>query len=547
MMIDLTQKPFYLTKKQSTEIIEQASHLTDEEKIGQLFCLLGSIYSDDELERLVSDYHVSGFLFRPMPASELQKKWARLDQIAKFPLFKAANLEEGGYGANEEGTYFANPLQVAAANDLEITKKFAKVCAVEGIAAGCNWNFAPVSDIDFNYRNPITNVRTYGSDVQKVVDNVKCYVQTLQECGMAAACKHFPGDGVDFRDQHLHPTYNTLSTEEWYASYGRVYKEAIDVGLLSVMIGHIVQPALEKQMNDQLELADMLPASQSKELLSGVLRGKLDFNGVIITDATIMGGYCMTLPRKEALTASINAGCDMFCFSTDFYEDYEYLLEALHDGTLAKNRLDEAVIRILALKKKLELMAKPQDLIEATVWRNECADKSITLVKDIQHLIPLNQKKFPHIELTVVGKDEVAEGYSISSLAENYFKSQGFNVSHYHPLEDDLHGTSQLSKDKLRLILVNCPTASNQTTVRINWSPKHALDMPRFVDEETYAMISLNNPYHLQDAPRVRTYINAYSPTKASVLASFDKLLGYSKFEGESPVDAFCGLADTHL
>ena len=169
------------------------------------------------------------------------------------------------------------------------------------------------------------------------------------------------------------------------------------------------------------------------------------------------------------------------------------------------------------------------------------------MVKDIQHLIPFDRERFPQIEITVVGEDEIAEGYKISLLAENYFKSQGFEVSHYHPLEDDLHGTSQLSKDKLRLILVNCPTASNQTTVRINWSPKHALDMPRFVDEETYAMISFNNPYHLQDAPRVRTYINAYSPTKASVLASFDKMLGYSPFVGVSPVDAFCGLVDTHL
>lgn len=546
-MINLTQKPFYLTEEQSAEVIQLANRLTDEEKVGQLFCLLGSIYSDDELNRLVSDYHVSGFLFRPMPADDLQKKWARLDQLTQIPLLKAANLEEGGYGANEEGTYFANPLQVAATNDLEITRKFAKVCAVEGKAAGCNWNFAPVSDIDFNTQNPITNVRTYGSDVQTVVDNVKCYVQTLQQNGMAAACKHFPGDGVDYRDQHLHPTYNSLSAADWYASYGRVYSEAIDVGLLSVMVGHIVQPALEKEINAKLEIADMLPASQSKQLLSGVLRGKLGFNGLIITDATIMGGYCMSLPRKAALTASINAGCDIFCFSTDFYEDYGYLLEALHDGTLSRERLDEAVIRILALKMTLESMSYPQETIESIAWRNECADKSITLVKDIQHLIPFDRERFPQIEITVVGEDEIAEGYKISLLAENYFKSQGFEVSHYHPLEDDLHGTSQLSKDKLRLILVNCPTASNQTTVRINWSPKHALDMPRFVDEETYAMISFNNPYHLQDAPRVRTYINAYSPTKASVLASFDKMLGYSPFVGVSPVDAFCGLVDTHL
>ena len=96
-------------------------------------------------------------------------------------------------------------------------------------------------------------------------------------------------------------------------------------------------------------------------------------------------------------------------------------------------------------------------------------------------------------------------------------------------------------------MLVNLPTASNQTTVRINWCKKHALDAPRFVNEEKIAMISLNNPYHLQDAPRVKTVINAYSPTWDALKASLDKLMGKSRLCGISPVDAFCGLPDAQL
>ncbi|WP_303972175.1 glycoside hydrolase family 3 protein [Streptococcus merionis] len=545
--MDLTKRPFYLSNQDIFTIETQVKHMSDEEKIGQLFCLLGSIYSDDELDRLVTDYHVGVFLFRPLPLKELEAKWARLDSLTKYPLVKAANLEEGGIGANSQGTYFANPLQIAAADDNKITEYFATICAVEGIQAGCNWNFAPVSDIDFNYLNPITNVRTFGSDPDKVAEHVATFVKTSQKVGMAVACKHFPGDGVDYRDQHLHPTYNTLSVDDWYASYGNVYQATIKEDLLSIMVGHIVQPALEQAIDPEKSPEDYLPASQSKALLSGILRGELDFNGLIITDATIMGGYTMTMPRKEALTATINAGCDMFCFSTDVYEDMTYLKEALVEGCLDRQRLDEAVIRILAFKTRLEQLRTTTPQIDVASWRREAADKAITLIKDTQNLIPVTQNRFPKIRLSLVGHDELSEGGRLSQVARDYLVNKGYEVSFYEPLNDDLHGTANLPQDTLNLILVNCPPASNQTTVRINWSSKHALDMPRYVEEETYAMISFNNPYHLQDAPRIPTYINAYSPTKDTIEASLEKLLGQSDFKGISPVDAFCGLVDTHF
>lgn len=116
-----------------------------------------------------------------------------------------------------------------------------------------NWNFAPVVDIDMNFRNPITNVRTFGSDVDKVRENACAYVETLQEHGMAAACKHFPGDGVDYRDQHLHPSYNSLSAKDWYDTYGSVYQAVINAGLMSIMVGHIVQPNVIKDINPEAE------------------------------------------------------------------------------------------------------------------------------------------------------------------------------------------------------------------------------------------------------------------------------------------------------
>ena len=156
-----------------------------------------------------------------------------------------------------------------------------------------------------------------------------------------------------------------------------------------------------------LGFSDVLPASLSRELLTGVLRGELGFNGLITTDATIMGGFCQAMERRRAIPSAIAAGADI--------------------AKIVEERL-------------------------------------------------------------------------------------GLPTELYEPLADELHGPASLPEDRLTLVVANLPTASNQTAVRINWSRKHALDDPRFINEEPAAMISVANPYHLQDAPRIRTYINAYTP-----------------------------------
>ncbi|MCD7829081.1 MAG: glycosyl hydrolase family 3 [Clostridiales bacterium] len=541
----LREKPFYLTETEREWVQSTLASLTTEEKAGQLFCVLGDANTPEGLIDLVQNYHVSGVLFRPNPQREVKAKYDSLDQYAKVPLLKAANLEEGGAGVLSDGTYFGSELQVAAADDLTCTEAFAKTCALEGRSVGVNWTFSPVVDIDVNFRNPITNVRTFGSDPDRVLANASTFVRTIQKYGVAASCKHYPGDGVDFRDQHLHPTYNDLTAEEWYATYGKIYQTLIDEGLMSVMVGHIVQPNVIRAYNPAATEADLLPGSQSREMLTGVLRNQFGFNGVIITDATIMGGYTMTMPRREAIPHSIAAGCDMLCFGTDIREDISYILDAVADGCLTHQRLDEAVTRVLALKATLN-RAYPLPDLDPKAEQRRCADEAITLVKDKQNLVPVTAAKYPHIRLMTLGNDATYDG-SLTELAASYLTGQGFQVECYDPMEDDLHGTRDLPGDRLTLILCNLPAASNQTTVRIKWCDKHALEIPRFLHEEPYAFISFANPYHLQDIPRVPTFINAYTATEATVTAALSKLLGKSPFTGVSPVDPFCGLYDAHL
>lgn len=290
----------------------------------------------------------------------------------------------------------------------------------------------------------------------------------------------------------------------------------------------------------------MMPATLSKTLLTDVLRGTLGFNGVIISDATIMGGYCMAMERRKAIPASIMAGCDMLVFNTDFHEDYSYILEALKDGRLTEERLDEAVTRILALKAKICQKAENVP-VPAVVWHEEAADKAITLVKNNQpDKLPMTPERYSNIRLVTLGKDDILDG-SVREITKEILESNGFRVEIYEPFADDLHGSADLPKDRLTLYVANYEQASNQTVVRINWCPKHALDMPRFINEEVSVFVSLANPYHLQDVPRIRTYVNAYTATRTTIRLAIEKLMGKREFKGISPVDAFCGLPDTKL
>ncbi|MBQ9210695.1 MAG: glycosyl hydrolase family 3 [Clostridia bacterium] len=546
-MVNLKDRPFYLNDEQESWVLETLRSMTVEEKVGQLFCVMGQDYEPARLERMVASGQVGAILFRPEPADSIRNRFAPLDKAARIPLLKAANLEEGGTGGISDGTLFGWPMLTAATDDETLVEKFGQVCAVEGRSAGINWTYSPVCDIDMNFRNPITNVRTYGSDPDRVRRFTQKYVEAVQGCGMAACAKHFPGDGVDYRDQHLHPTYNSLPAQEWYDTYGRIYQNLIAHDLLSIMVGHIVQPNVAMEINPQLSFADCLPASLSKEMLTGVLREKFGFNGIITTDATIMGGFCMAMEREKAIPAAIAAGNDMLVFNTDFEEDYQYLLSGVQHGEVSLSRLEEAVTRVLALKAKVCFSSPCKIKIDGPKWHKEAAEKAITLVKNNQpEVFPVTPERYPQVRLIVLGRDEILDG-SIGRIALEYLRRQGFDAELYRPLEDDLHGTGKLSRQRLTLYLANYEQASNQTTVRIDWCKKHALDGPRFLNEEPCVFVSLANPYLLQDAPRVKTYLNAYTATRTVIETVIDKLMAGGPFLGVSPVDAFCGLPDTRL
>lgn len=556
-MIDLWANPFHLDDKGVRWVQDTLAGMTEEEKIGQLFCPHGDMNKEVVKKEMV-EKKVGGIMFRPSPGNELLEMNNYVQQESRIPMLIAANLEAGGNGTTTDGTFFGKQMQVAATNEFEQAYRLGLICGEEAAAVGCNWAFAPLIDIDYNYRNPITNVRTFGSDPEKVLRMGKGYLKGAHEAGIAVSIKHFPGDGRDERDQHLVTSINDLSCEEWDLTYGKIYEEMIADGALTVMIGHIAHPAYQKRYDPSYMMDKPIPATLSPQLLNGLLRGKLGFNGMIVTDASEMVGFTSSMSRREAVPYTIAAGCDMFLFNKDIDEDFAYMTEGVKKGVITSERLDEAVTRILAAKAALGLHeAKENGSIYKDAaglqklnckqfddWAKECADKAVTLVKDTQNLLPVSAKQYQNIFMTFVGAG--ADLQKISEKFPELFRKEGFHVTVFEP---EVPGKNvkdgvEIFKGKydLAVVVSDVETYSNQTVARIQWHPVHGSNgRPWYVNEIPTMMISVANPYVLIDAPMIRTFINGYSTSDYVLEAIMDKVMGRSEFKGVNPVDPFCG------
>ena len=529
--------------------------MTLEEKIGQLFVPIG--YSGDPgyLEGVMLSHHIGGIMYRCGEAKEMQKTHRYLQEYSKIPLLIGANLEDGGCGIATDGTVYGKQMQVAATGDEQDAYRLGKVSCSEGAAVGCNWAFAPVVDIDRNWRNPITNVRTYGDDPARVLTFAGQYMRAAKEENVLVAIKHFPGDGCDEVDQHILTSVNDLSMEEWDASYGKIYQKLIDDGAQTVMVGHIAQPAYQKYYNADFP-DKLVPATLSPELLKGLLRKKLGFNGLIVTDSTCMVGFSCAMERSRAVPYAIEAGCDMFLFNKDLDEDYHYMLDGYQNGILSDQRLDEAITRILATKASLGLHKKAKNQIvpkedalhilqnETHVeWAKKSVDQAVTLVKDRDHILPINPKKTKKILLEIMG--DFPSNERVIGQFEKLLLQEGFLVERYEH-EDfasakfDVHTFRE--KYDLVIYIGNVENASNKVTNRLSWFTfwGNGNNVPWFVSERPVIFVSLANPYHLIDVPMVGTYINGYSNSSYVIKSVVEKLMGRSKFTGKSPVDPFC-------
>lgn len=203
-MVNLKVKPYNLDEESIKWVEDTIKNMSIEEKIGQLFVNMGASRDEEYLKSVLNNYHIGAVRYNPGKAEEVYEQNRILQENSKIPLLIAANTEAGGNGACTDGTYVGNEVKIAATQDPHYAYELGRISGIEAAAIGCNWSFAPIVDINRNWRNPIISTRTWSADADQTLELSLEYMRGIMESGILPAAKHFPGDGIDERDQHYH-------------------------------------------------------------------------------------------------------------------------------------------------------------------------------------------------------------------------------------------------------------------------------------------------------------------------------------------------------
>ena len=588
-MVNLKAKPYYLSDEDIQWVEQTIASMTDEEKVGQLFFQLTAGMDENYLRELMEKYHLGGCRYNNMPGQYVQMQNRILQKYAKVPVIIACNTENGGSGSCSDGTYIAPGIKIGATGNPQYAHDLGRMANEEAASIGCNMAFAPVCDIHYNWENTEVVARAFGNDPERVAVMSKAYLEGAHTIpGFACAAKHFPGNGQDFRDAHIANNINNFGEEAWMATYGHVYKTLIDADLDAVMGGHIMMPEYMREVKPGIKDEEMLPATLCPEIMTGLLREKLGFNGMVVTDASHMVAMTDRMTRREMLPAAINAGCDMFLFFNDPEEDFATMLDAYKTGVISEERMTEALTRILGLKARMGLHKKAkEELVPAAapvLGKDEykaaaeaISRDAVTLVKyKDQDVLPLTPEKYKRIMIVPVKGPAgpmdflvqlaMGQGGARKTPAEDLrdrLIEKGFEARIYEsPLDKIKEQIARGEKPSLNVYFAGknaiADFVSEQDLVITlfdvaNGRPAFGMskgggEIPWYVFEQPVIGVSVNAPTMLADTPQLRTYINAYDSKPSTLDALVDNLLaGPEAFRGKDPIDSFCGLWDARI
>ncbi len=433
-----------------TRWVEQTlKKLTVDEKIGQL--IVPSFDSNflstdsdgfDALAHLVHDYHVGGFhLFGasiPVPGVLLNPRYgtvilgqplaaasivSRLQALSSVPLLNTSDFETGVGFRLAGATAFPRQMAMGAlppGDDVRLVREEAKITAAEARAIGVQVNFAPLADVNNNPRNPVINTRSYGEDPARVASLVAAYVAGARESGMIATIKHFPGHGDTDVDSHIGLPVIAFDRARLDTLELVPFRRGIEAGAQAVMAAHIELPALDPTPST--------PATFSKPILEDLLRHDLGFGGVTYTDSMSMDAVAKLVPPGEGAVRAFLAGADQILQSPDPAAAFAGLKAAVDSGRVSRARLDESVTRILRAKAFVGLNrphAIDLNQVPAQVgtrahlaMAQEAAARSITLVKDDRHQVPLTvPRDTPVLYLSIV---DYPTGWQIAAPSRTF-------------------------------------------------------------------------------------------------------------------------------
>ncbi|MFL6215353.1 MAG: glycoside hydrolase family 3 N-terminal domain-containing protein [Blastocatellia bacterium] len=526
-----------------------------DEKVGQLIIpatvglwLTDSSETYQEIRRDITEFHVGGYhllgdvngLHEPAGVALMLN---HLQEMAKVPLWITADFE-GGVGYRYTGaTRLPRAMAMGATGDPELAAQAGRITAEEARALGFHVNFYPVVDVNNNARNPIINIRSFGSDPQLVSRMARGYIRGAQAAGVMATAKHFPGHGDTSTDSHMELPTIDIDAARLEQIELPPFRAAIAEGVGGVMSAHIALPRIEPEK---------LPATLSPKLLTTMLRGELHFGGVIFTDALNMRGVAAHYPEGEAAVRAVKAGADILLYPPSVEQAFKAVKRAVETGDIKEARIDESIRRILAAKQRLGLdKNRLVDLnkVGQVLGSNEhqqtaqhIIDNAVTLVRDEKKAMPL--KLTPEQKILCVTMVDNQEGWRDWGPGRAFWQG----LIKRHPKATHVYVSEKTSPAELDLlnklaafsdvVIVNgfIRVAAYKGSIDLSEGEINLLKTLSAMDKP-FAFTVYGSPYLLSFVPELPNYILTYEYYPAAEEAALKAILGEIEFKGHLPID----------
>ncbi len=525
--------------------------LSPREKIAQLVMpwIAGSYaaFDDAALSQAgawVDSLRIGGIIISVGSPLDIAAKLNHLQRRSRLPLLVAADFESGTAIRLEGGTPFPPNMGVAATGRESDAYDIGRITALEGRAVGVHLSLAPVADVNNNPANPIINVRSFGEEPQRVARLVAAGIKGIQDHGMLATAKHFPGHGDTGTDSHLALPVLAAPWSRLDSIELPPFRAAIASRVSAIMSAHIAVPGLDR--------ADLgpgrrpRPATLAAEVLDGVLRDSLGFEGLVVTDALNMGGIVRAFGEGEAAVLAFLAGADLLLQPADPRVAIEALERAVQTGRVSQARLDQSVRRLLNLKARLGLLARrdvPLERIPSIVGTAESqavarsiAARSIVLARDTNGTVARLRRGPATVSLISVADQRHP---TLGSTLARELRSAGFAVSGFTLWPQ----SGPASYDSARAVIAQAPVAMFVSAVRPT-AGSGVIDLPDAVArliEQTAARqpvvsISLGSPYIINQTPSVGSYLLGWVATPMMEAAVAHALGGAAPITGTLPI-----------
>ena len=533
------------------------SGLTLRQKVGQLIMpwVLGDFApegspSHDRILEYIEDQGIGGVIMSVGSPTEVAAKLNDFQAHSNIPLIVAADLETGaGFrmrgavqmpGTIELGgaTDFPSLMAVGATADPQLAYEMGRITAREARAVGIHIPFAPVLDVNNNPDNPIINVRSFGENPEEVAGLGAAFVRGVQENGAIATGKHFPGHGDTETDSHLGLPAIPHSRARMDSVELFPFRHAIEAGMGAVMTAHISVPSLDGGVGD--------PSTLSSAVLTDLLRGEMEFDGLLFTDAMDMSAISRGYGAEEASVRAIEAGADVILMPPSVERAVEGIAVAVESGRIDASRIDASVRRILETKKQMGLdrdrvvqidqIGQVVGIPAHTQVAAEIAERSITLLHNGGNLLPLLGTRSARVMSVSFRRtsDVLAGRYFNARLRQTYprLTTAGLDVDSGPALYESL---LRQARQQALVILSTYVTAFSQSGSLA--LPEEVVDFAGQLTEigVPHIVVSFGNPYLITELPDVRAYMLAWSGSEASQTAAAQALFGEIEISGRVP------------